>query len=217
MNNLVFFLDFDNTLLDNDLIKKEIDRGLVDLLGEREARDFWSHHDTFRDIYSIVDFPNTVRKYCYGKEGECESNLKKMFKSLDFPKGKFPHVEEVLHHLRQLGVITIFSEGDSVYQVMKIEQSGIRDLVDEMYVFHDKLAHIAEMRRKYWGKQLVFIDDKADKLARMKKQFPEIVTIHVRQGHYGEQELAPHQYPDLSVDTIGQLIKFNENDFKHRE
>lgn len=38
--NIVFLIDVDNTLLDNDHIKEEIKKSLIRVLGENEANHF---------------------------------------------------------------------------------------------------------------------------------------------------------------------------------
>lgn len=215
MEDLVFLLDVDNTFLDNDRIKEDIDAALIKSIGKFEAEEFWWHHDIFREEYNVVDFPNTIRKYCVTKDNrkKCESDLKKMFRSIKFTHALYPHAHAVLTHLKTIGTVVLFSEGDSVYQQTKIEESGLEERVDSLHLYQDKVSHLLELRRTYWGKKMIFIDDKAEKLSAIKKQFPDIMSIHVRQGHYGNEKLVPEDKPDISIARIGNLLKFSKDNF----
>ena len=65
---LTFFLDVDNTLLDNDAAKAVMARRIVDLLGEDRAIHFWETYEAVRHETGMVDLPRTlVRVLAAGK------------------------------------------------------------------------------------------------------------------------------------------------------
>lgn len=52
----VFFIDVDNTLLDNDHLVKEIKNSLVKTLGKKETGHFWDHYLEIRENTKIINF-----------------------------------------------------------------------------------------------------------------------------------------------------------------
>ena len=52
-------IDVDNTLIDNDAAKGEIDRRWLALLGDRGTADFWDVYEEVR-AESVVDIPHTM-------------------------------------------------------------------------------------------------------------------------------------------------------------
>lgn len=212
---LAFFIDVDNTLLDNDHIKKEIKRSLDKILGTDEANHFWQHHDQFRTEQQLVDFPRIIRQYCHEKhEDTCEMTFSQIFSTIEFKHALFPQTPAVLQHLKTLGHVSLFTEGDSVYQKMKIEKSGLAALVDEVFLYDHKLEHLGDIVNKFESYQNVFIDDRASFLVTIKNQFPTIFTIEVAQGHYSTIDHTTHQKLDRKIKNIAVLLKFTSEDFR---
>ena len=57
MQPLVFLLDVDNTLLDNDAIKKDWDEQLQVELGPKLTTRFWEIYEQVRKERGVVDIP----------------------------------------------------------------------------------------------------------------------------------------------------------------
>lgn len=143
---IVFFVDVDNTLLDNDRIKDEIKKSLVKILGHKEAKHFWLHHDQFRERKKLVDFPKIISGYCKEKHREtCQLLVTEIFDSIQFKEALFPKIKEVLKYLKTMGKVIIFSESDDDYQKVKIAKSGLEAQVDEVLLFDHKLDHLEEI------------------------------------------------------------------------
>ena len=53
MQNLVFMIDLDNTILDNDGVKKDIEAKMLEILGERLAARFWFYYEAVRKDIEI--------------------------------------------------------------------------------------------------------------------------------------------------------------------
>lgn len=214
-NKIVFFIDVDNTLLDNDLIKNEIKKSLEHVLGKAEAGHFWHHHDQFREDKKLVDFPNIIREYCEEKHKDtCEMKLGKIFNSIEFHHALYPQALAVIKHLRKLGRVVLFTEGDNVYQKRKIEQSGLGAAADEVQLYAHRLDHLANVLKGYQGYKVVFIDDRAETLRQMKDSYPAISTIEVCQGHYATTDHKPHESLDLSIQSINELLHINMQHLK---
>lgn len=209
---IVFFIDVDNTLLDNDHIKEEVKKSLITVLGKNEADHFWRHHNEFRERKKLVDFPNIIRGYCVEKHKDtCEITLGKIFNNIEFRHALYPKAFEALQHLKTLGKVVLFTEGDSVYQKRKIEQSGLGAMVDDVQLYEHKLEHLAKLLKKYSNYRVVFIDDRAESLKNIKDQFPNVFAIEACQGHYATTDHEEHEKLDMVVDSIAGLLSLTQN------
>ncbi|MBI2911395.1 MAG: HAD family hydrolase, partial [Chloroflexi bacterium] len=56
MNDLVVLLDVDNTLLDNDLVRADLERDLAGVLGGPDAGRFWEIYEEVRIETDLVNF-----------------------------------------------------------------------------------------------------------------------------------------------------------------
>lgn len=211
----VFFLDVDNTLLDNDKLKEGIRKSLIKVLGKEEADHFWQHHDLFREKKKLVDFPNIIREYCFEKHrSTCELKLSKIFQNIDFKNFVYPKVKDIIEHLKNMGKVVIFSEGDMVYQRAKIQKSGLWTFVDKVLLYKHKLDHLDEISEEYKQYKNIFIEDRLDILAKIKQKYPTAFTILVCQGHYANPDCpTKHEGIDLAIENISALIKFSAKNF----
>lgn len=211
---LNFFIDVDNTLLNNDLIKHQIKHSLTVVLGEEEAEEFWRYHDEFRAHKQLVDFPKITSNYCRDRHtATCSAVINKIFNSIQFFDALYPNALKTLEHLKTLGRVMIFSEGDLVYQRMKIEVSGIAAKVDEVFLFEHKLKHLKQIVERFKNQCLVFIDDRDDKLMKIKKCYPDIRTVVVCQGHYATDQCPIRHSADCVIGTIDELMSFTRDNF----
>lgn len=211
---IVFLFDVDNTLLNNDLIKEHIKESLIKVLGQADAMDFWWHHDELRSYQMLVDFPAITRAFCMEKNADnCEMNIGSVFSGINFAESLFPKALEVLDYLKTFGTTVIFSEGDMVYQKMKIQKSGLAQKVSEVFLYEHKIDHLEEITEKFKNQQLVFIDDRDDKLMAIKKQYPSAITIVVCQGHYAGPKCPMEHTADRVIGVIGEMLKVKKEDF----
>lgn len=212
----VFYIDVDNTLLDNDHIKDEIKKSLIKVLGEREAIHFWQHHDEFRSQKKLVDFPNIIHAYCAEMHKDtCDLTLNRIFESIEFSHALYPEAINVIQHLKELGKVILFTEGDSVYQRRKLDQSGLAKMADGVELYEHKLEHLDEVLKKYGGNKIVFIDDRAESLSKIKNQFPEVFTVEVCQGHYAAVDHKIHETMDKVINSISELHTLKQSDLHH--
>lgn len=204
---LVFFIDVDNTLLDNDHIKEEIKVSLIKVFGKADADHFWAHYDGFRDYQKYIDFPKIVRGYCRELHSDkCKMEFIQVFNSIEFKHTLYPQVGEVLIYLRSMGPVYLFTEGDMVYQKRKVEASGLAGMVNRVFLFEHKMEHIDKVLNKFTNDSIVFIDDRADYLDRIKSLHPEIFTINIAQGHYAKIDTSQYKTVDLKFNTASGLL-----------
>lgn len=204
----VFILDCDDTLLDNDALKADLDTHLRALLGNPLVARFWQVYEDVRAETGAVDYPLTLARF--GAELGNETRLAQVHALImDYPFAScvYPGALDALAHLRAIAFPAIVSDGDSVYQPRKIARSGLATAVDgHVLIYVHKEEHLDEVMARWPAPFYVMVDDKARILSATKQLHPDrFVTIHVRQGHYGR---SPDRFPiapDLTIEQIGDL------------
>lgn len=205
---LTFFLDVDNTLLDNDAAKAEMNRELTELLDDDGAADFWQAYEEIRAEETVVDIPATIARYCQATgEPELRFALAKLFMTFDFPRFVYPSAFVVLKRIQSYGKTAILSDGDPVFQAAKIHRSGLADAVDgHVAIFPHKELHLAEIASAFPADHFVFIDDKPAVLEKIAAEMRgPFSTVFIRQGKYAKS--APDGFtPTLSLPFLSALL-----------
>jgi len=204
----VFLLDVDNTLIDNDLAKSDLERQIRTLVGPDRAGEFWSIYEEVRQERGGVDFPETLQRFRRAFPDEARAgDVERAVMSVPFERYLFPRALDVIAYLWTLGTVVILSDGDRAYQPMKITRAGLsRAAKGNVFVYAHKEDHLAEVQIRFPSDHYVHVDDKASLLARTKERLDgRVTTIHVRQGHYASDPPAGPP-PDLTVDHIADLL-----------
>jgi FMN phosphatase YigB (HAD superfamily) len=215
--DLVFLLDVDNTLIDNDQVKLELQHEIARLLGPEHGDVFWELYEQVRHERDYVDFPATLERYAerYPEERRFP-HVAQLVLCCPYERWLYPDTLATIAYLRTLGTVAILSDGDPVFQPAKIARAGLADAVDDnILIYAHKEQHLDEVRRRYPGIRHVFVDDKPGILARVKSQLGEqAVTLFVDQGKYAhgaDRDARPA--PDLAVETIAEVRRFRREDF----
>lgn len=206
---VVYILDCDNTLLDNDAMKTDMDRELHDILGDALADRYWAIYEEVRaSTGGTVDLPETFARL--RPELPDDATYERAYAAvMDYPFATrlYPAARTVLRRLTSVGLPVIVSDGDQVYQPRKIERSGLAAAVHgQVAIYSHKQDHLDEIQARWPASYYVMVDDKARILADVKRLAPNrFVTIHIVQGHYaGDTSFDPK--PDLTLDSIGDLL-----------
>jgi haloacid dehalogenase-like hydrolase len=216
-SQLTIFVDVDNTLIDNDAAKQEMDRRLVSLVGQAEAERFWAVYEEVRAEFGVVDIPRALARFNEQHEFAQEDVARQMAVAgvfMDFPFRDYLYADALttLAHLRSLGRVAILSDGDGVFQPIKIARSGLSDAVDGFaLIYPHKEAHGDELQAMFPAEHYCLIDDKLEVLRRFRKAFTApLTTVFVRQGKYAEAA-GPPPWPgaDLVVEQIGDLRHYD--------
>jgi FMN phosphatase YigB (HAD superfamily) len=205
---IVFLIDVDNTLLDNDRAKADVARAIAELVGPERAARFWSLYEEVRRDCGVVDYPDTLRRFRRTFTDERRlADVDRAVLDVAFERYLYPRALDVIAHLWRLGEPAILSDGDRVYQPMKIERAGILLAVrGNVLVYEHKEDHLAEVQRRFPADRYVHIEDKAALLAHTKASLGDrVTTIHVRQGHYAT-EAAAGVAPDVIVERIADVL-----------
>jgi len=123
--SLVFLLDVDNTLLDNDALKAHYQRELRRIAGEHGARRFWEIYEEVRAASDVIDYPATLAKFLDERPGLSAASLERIIMEPPFKRYVYPGALAVIKRIWDAGEPVILSDGDPVYQPRKIERAGL--------------------------------------------------------------------------------------------
>jgi FMN phosphatase YigB (HAD superfamily) len=213
----LFILDCDNTLIDNDSLKSDLDAQLESLLGMSLLQRFWSVYEEVRALTGTVDFPLTFdRFHRYVPDAPTVRQLHSIIMDYPFADRLYPDSAATLEHLKKVALPAIVSDGDTLYQPLKIHESGLAAAVDwRVVIYKHKEDHLEDIFARWPAPFYVMVDDKQRILAATKARYPErFVTVHVRQGHYGIASPLESPWPDLTIDSIGDLRGYDIRDFE---
>ncbi|MBV9120680.1 MAG: HAD family hydrolase [Chloroflexi bacterium] len=213
---LVFLLDVDNTLLDNDFVKDDLGRQMQGFLSPPDEERFWALYEEVRNERDVVDFPLTLERFQEGfSDATAFDRLRHLLMDYRFDRHLYPHALETIAHLRTIGDAAIVSDGDPVFQPKKIAEAGItRAVGGKVFIFTHKERSIVEVIRQMPGDKYIMVDDKRRIIASLKRDDPaRMAGVHVRQGHYAAADAHLEPAPDVVVDRIGDLRTFSAGDF----
>ncbi|MFL5660843.1 MAG: HAD family hydrolase [Ktedonobacteraceae bacterium] len=217
MQELVFLLDVDNTLLDNDAIKADWDKQLQVELGPKLTRRFWEIYEQVRKEMGVVDIPlalSRLREQTPSTELDEQTyqHVHSLFDNYPFYKRLHPYAIETLEHLRAMGLTVIVSDGDPVFQAEKVTGSHLAEAVEgRVLLFTHKQEHLDEIMRAYPADHYVMIDDHPQILHESKQIMRDrLTTVFVMQGHYASGQLPEGLTPDLTVPHIGDLRNYRK-------
>jgi FMN phosphatase YigB (HAD superfamily) len=208
---IVFLLDVDNTLLDNDQIETDLKRYLTQKFGAENRDRYWALLDALRIELGYADYLGALQRY--RRDDMHDPNLLLMSSFLvdyPFPKRLYPRALDTIKHLRRLGLTVILSDGDVVFQPRKIQHSGLWDAVDgRVLVYIHKEKMLDAIMQRYPARHYVMVDDKLSILTSMKHSLgARLTSVFPRQGHYALDPaiLAANPAPDVGIENIGDLI-----------
>ncbi len=209
-------LDVDNTLLDNDAVKEDLDRRMRGFLAPQDEARFWELYEQVRHERDVVDFPLTLERFHETFRDEPRFHrLCHLLNDYRFDKLLYPGALDAIRHLRTMGTCAVVSDGDTVFQPRKIREAGITDAVDgQVFIYTHKEKSISEVMDRLPADRYVMVDDKRRILAALKSAFPDaFTTVHVSQGHYAaaDAELAPR--PDIELARIADLTRLTKQEF----
>ena len=205
--SVVFLIDVDNTLLDNDALKALCDRELRGVAGYDAARRFWAIYEEVRAAGGVIDYPATLVRFREERPDLAGPDLERVVMDPPFAQFVYPGAFAVIERMWRAGEPAILSDGDPEYQPRKIERSGLAEAVrGNVLVYAHKEEHVDAVLERFPADRYVQVDDKASLLATTKDRLgPRVTTVHVLQGHYAGDP-PEGQPPDVVIGRIGDLV-----------
>jgi FMN phosphatase YigB (HAD superfamily) len=216
--DVVFLLDVDNTLLDNDAIIADLRQHLEHAFGLANAKRYWTIFEDLREELGYADYLGALQRYRAGLMDAGVDAQRLLLMSgflIDYPFSRrlYSRSLEVIEHLGAFGPTVILSDGDVVFQPRKVQRSGLWDAVaGRVHIYVHKELMLDAVQRTYPARHYVMVDDKLRVLAAMKDVLRErLTTVFPRQGHYALDVGNIARYPaaDVTIESIGDLADFN--------
>lgn len=212
---LVFLVDVDNTLLDNDAAKRGIATEIERAVGPERAGRFWELYEQVRAESGYVDFPAAVARLARENGGQhIENTLMGLLDSFPYDRYVYPHALDTVAYLNHFGEAVVLSDGDPSFQRHKIEVSGIAGAVEgRVMVVAHKEQELEKVFRAYPARHYAAIDDKPRIISALERCCPTtFTTVLVQQGKYAEDQHY-HPGPDITVPSIGDVRRITRAEF----
>src|ERR1700757_189364 len=126
MPKIVFLFDVDNTLLDNDRVTADLKRHLEQQVGPERQQRYWDLFEQLRSELGYADYLGALQRYRL--EYPRDPGLLTVSHFLihyPFATRLYPDSLDAVEYAKKRGKAVILSDGDVVFQPLKIESSGI--------------------------------------------------------------------------------------------
>lgn len=210
---VVFLLDVDNTLLDNDRIVADLKEYLIDQFGADGEARYWEILEELRADLGYADYLGALQRYRVERPHDPHLlALASYLVNYPFADRLLSGALDVVGYLAQWGPAVILSDGDAVFQPLKIERSGLFSAVEErvlLYIHKEQEAD--EIARRFPADHYVLVDDKIRILTSIKRIWDNrVTTIFPRQGHYAHaEEVSSYPRADVTIKRIGELVEYD--------
>jgi FMN phosphatase YigB (HAD superfamily) len=211
---IVFLFDVDNTLLDNDHVVADLMRYLEREIGHERQQRYWMYFEQLRSELGYADYLGALQRYRleYPRDSRI---LAVSHYLIDYPFANrlFPNSMDAVEYARRFGEPVIVSDGDVVFQPLKIRRSGLMDAFDSrVLIYIHKEKELDDIAERYPADHYVLIDDKVRILTTVKRAWnSRVTTVFPRQGHYATDpdEVAKYPPPDMAIERIAMLRDFD--------
>jgi FMN phosphatase YigB (HAD superfamily) len=208
---IVFLVDVDNTLLDNDGVQQDLKEHLERAFGVAARERYWAILEELFAELGYRDYLGALQRYRVEHPREVELLSMSSF-LLDYPFADrlYPAALKVLKRLCSLGPTVILSDGDVVFQPRKVERAGLSEAVDgRVLIYIHKEEVLGDVERRYPAGHYVLVDDKLRILTAAKQFWGErVTTVFPRQGIFAHDPDVVSAFPpaDVTIERIGDLL-----------
>jgi FMN phosphatase YigB (HAD superfamily) len=211
---IVFLVDVDNTLVDNDGIQQDLKDHLERTYGLAARERYWKIlEDLFVEL-GYRDYIGALQRFRVEHPREVELlSMSSFLMDYPFADRLYPHALEVLKRLRSLAPTVILSDGDVVFQPRKVEHAGLSEAVDgHVLIYIHKEESLDDVERRYPAEHYVLVDDKLRILDAVKQVWgARVTTVFPRQGQYAHDAKVISALPpaDVTIERIGDLLNYD--------
>lgn len=211
---LVFLVDVDNTLIDNDGVREDFRSDIARKFGTASRDRYWAIQEGLFTSLGYRDYLGAAEQLWLDSGYDMELlSLAAYLLEYPFAGRLYPGALDVLQSLRKWGPTVILTDGDAIFQPRKIDRAGIAAAVDDrILVYVHKEDALDDIKRHYPARHYVLIDDKLRILSAFKQAWGrDVTTIWPRQGQFANDPAAQstHPVPDLTIARIGDLLDFD--------
>ena len=210
-HGVVFLVDVDDTLIENDRIQDDIQRHLEREYGAAARERYWAIQEELMTELGYRDYLGALQRYRVEHPYQPHLNLMASY-LVDYPFANrlYPGSLDVLERFRGRGRTVILTDGDVVFQPRKLERSGIYETVEgHVLIYIHKEEALADVERRYPAEHYVLVDDKLRILTAVKNAWTDrVTTVFVRQGQFAHDPKVVASYPpaDVTIERISDLL-----------
>jgi FMN phosphatase YigB (HAD superfamily) len=213
-SEIVFLFDVDNTLLNNDRVADDLKQHLTSKVGGASSQRYWEIFEQLRSELGYADYLGALQRYRIENPRNPELlEVSHFMINYPFANRLYPESLAAVEYAQRLGCAVILSDGDVVFQPLKVDRSGLGEaLSGRVLIYIHKELELDDVEAKYPAKHYVMVDDKVRILAAIKQNWgARVTTIFPRQGHYALDEALVAQFPppDITLESIGELQKYS--------
>lgn len=210
-SRIVFLFDVDNTLLDNDRVTADLKRHLQQQVGPQRQQRYWDFFEQLRSELGYADYLGALQRYRieYPRDPGLLT-VSHFLVNYPFATRLYPDSLDAVEHVKQWGDAVILSDGDVVFQPLKVERSGIWETVQgKVLIYIHKEKELADVEQRFPADHYVLVDDKIRILTAVKNAWgSKVTTVFPRQGHYALDAKLVASFPpaDIIIERIGDLL-----------
>lgn len=211
---LVFLVDVDNTLVDNDGIQQDLKDHLEQTYGVAARDRYWRILEDLMVELGYRDYIGALQNFRVEHPREIELLAMSSY-LMDYPFAErvYPNALEVLKRLRSLAPTVILSDGDVVFQPRKVERAGLAKVADgNVLIYIHKEEALEDVERRFPAEHYVLVDDKLRILDAVKQVWGNrVTTVLPRQGQYAHDAKVMSALPpaDITIERIGDLLDYD--------
>jgi FMN phosphatase YigB (HAD superfamily) len=214
LHPVVFLVDVDNTLLDNDGIQQDLKDHLGQTYGPAARDRYWRILEDLMVELGYRDYIGALQKFRVENPREIELlSMSSFLMDYPFANRLYPHALEVLQRLRSMGTTVLLTDGDVVFQPRKVEHAGLGKVADgDVLVYIHKEEALEDVERRFPATHYVLVDDKLRILDAIKKIWgARVTTVMPRQGQYAHDAKVLSALPsaDVTIGHIGDLLDYD--------
>jgi len=213
---IVFLVDVDDTLLDNDHIQGDLRKHLEKEFGPACRDRYWTILEDLFNELGYRDYLGALQRYRAEHPQDIHLlTLSSYLVDYPFANRLYPAALDVLELFKTWGRTVILSDGDVVFQPRKVERSGIHEAVNgHVLIYTHKEDALDDVERRYPANHYVLVDDKLRILAAVKKAWGNrVTTVFPRQGKFANDPKVLSAFPpaDIAIDKIADLLSFERD------
>lgn len=214
VDDIVFLFDVDNTLLDNDRVTADLKRHLEEQVGHERQQCYWQFFEQLRSELGYADYLGALQRYrmAYPRDPGLLT-VSHFLVNYPFATRLYPDSLDAVEQVKQWGKPVVLSDGDVVFQPLKVERSGIWEtFAGNVLIYIHKEQELDDVEKRFPAAHYVLIDDKLRILTAVKKIWGRrVTTVFPRQGHYAHDSKTLADFPpaDITIERIGDLLAYD--------
>ena len=210
-HRVVFLLDVDNTLIDNDRVAADLQRFLVREVGHERQQYYWAIFEQLRAELGYADYLGALQRYrlVYPRDTHLLA-VSSFLVDYPFANRLYPESLDVIDLLKTWGRVVIMSDGDVVFQPRKIDRSGLWSAVEgNVLIYVHKEQQLDDVQARFPARHYAVVDDKLRILDAIKRDWgSRVTTVFLRQGHYATdvESVKAYSPADITLERIDELV-----------